>query len=275
MQAVRISTSQDKAKAVLSAALNSTAIVGACLALALGAPANAQPVSGLAQLTGSIEQDQHALGDAREKQDELKTANEKDMKVYDSYATSEKGVEAQEEQLAAPMAADLKRREDSANGIVDNYNGECAANRVGPLQPGPYQRCVSLKAQVSATVSAIRAQIQTDRQNFLNEKIAPLERIRAQQTAAMNQIAERMKLRFADWQKWKDTADALQHRIDENRAALVAACAGADARAATNPGDSSALEAMHYCHSIGWDGASRTLPPLGTPHRPFAVTPNG
>jgi len=206
---------------------------------------------------------QGAIGTLQNQQRDLATANDADMKVYNSYNDSNKELDQRMKAISEAFKADASARIKNANSIVENWDNECAIDRVGPLPDAQYERCARLKPEVQRTAQSIRDQVKRDSDEIDRTKIAPLVDTRRRQERAMSEISERTKERLDVIEKMNGEIEELRTKLQNLRRQLAANCAAHETE-----------EDVQVCTTVGWNAANSTLPPLEYIRPPLSAGPN-
>jgi hypothetical protein len=219
----------------------------------------------IASLVEQMRVGQAERSSLKSQEDELTDQSETNLKEMNAYKSSLGQLEAEKKSKIenSPVMKDAKRRLRATDDMVEEWNRTYAKDRVGLLPEGTYNEGVRRRAEVERTVNAIRADVTRSVENFQRTQIAPIEAIQARQQKAINELAERIKQRFATWQQLKEKSDALEAKLQSIRAALVDGCKSA-----------TTIESLKYCSSIGWDNMRKDLPPLANIRAPFEIRAN-
>jgi hypothetical protein len=213
-------------------------------------------------LLRSMAQDQKTLQDTELEQAELVRLNEQDTKLHKTYKDNHDELEGRVRRVRKNLDDYAAPRRTERNRLIDGWNNQCSSKIVGALPKERYEACGRQRAQIEPRVSALKAEIERAAENA-DREIKPLRSAQQRQKAEMDQITARTRQRFDAWQKGKVKVDQLKARLAQTRLQLVDACSKAGT-----------LEALKHCNSIGWDGANKTLPPLGNIRPPFSATRN-
>lgn len=219
----------------------------------------------IASLVNQMRTGQAELSALKSEQNDLTAQSESNLKELNAYKSSFGQLEAEKKAAIAnsPALKDAKRRLQSADDMVEEWNKLYAKDRVGLLDEATYNEGARRKPQVERTVNAIRADVKSGIAKFYEAQIAPIEATQKKQQKAMDELAARIKSRFTKWETLKEKSDALETKLKSVRTALVEGCKSA-----------TSLESLKYCSSIGWDNMRKDLPPLENIRPPFVVTPN-
>lgn len=251
-------------------------VVAVIIAAGLSSSAFAQNLKGvqdpkdaadLKSLLQTFAQGQEKLGIAEKQQPkeaELVQQNEADMKSYRAYADNHQQQETRITAITDKFSAEVvPSRRKQHNEIVQNWNRQCDKNIVGLLSEAEFQRCEALRAQMEQILRAIKQSLENDWAALQRTQIAPLRAIQSEQQIGMDETSERMKQRFAAWNRQKQITEKTRADLEIVRAQIITACLEARSK-----------EALHLCESVGWDGANKTLPPLKNIRAPVAATSN-
>lgn len=217
----------------------------------------------VASLVERMRTGQTELAGLTPQMESLTSLQERDLKERKLYDENFGQMEARKKALIATFRSDADRRLKSANDMVEDWNRQCAKDRVGELSKGAYDACAARRAQVGPVVSGIREGVKRDADVYFKNNIAPIIDVQKRQLQGMNDISTRMKERFKAWEALKAKSDALKAELMRIRTVLVDSCKTAKT-----------MESLKHCHSVGWDGARQDLPPLTNIMPPNRVTPN-
>lgn len=212
--------------------------------LMLSGPAAAQAsdAAEIAQLAEAKKSTELSLPALQQQLDEPTQQNERLMKEYKLY-------DEQVKNRVGPMAKAYETKVSAHNDRVKRSDAEIARHNsgcTGTLPKPQYDKCASERPTLQRIVNennASKARLDSEKTAVLNE--------RSKYSTAMEKLSAQMKSNFALWQQRKKTYDETVQKIARYRQRLVDLCAKA-----------STPEALKHCHSIGWDGARRDLPPL-------------
>jgi chromosome segregation ATPase len=235
----------------------------------------AQPVAAdeARTLVDTIVSGQAELGEARRQLEDLDRVREDDRRAHAPLQQTLQQTQRQIDDIERPAATARNRRLAGANQLVENWNAECALDRVGRLPKAAYERCARLRPEVQRTVDAIRGDVA--RQKGESERtLAPLRRRERELRAAIGQADRRAADRSAQIAGLREGMRQREARLEETRRRLHRVCDEATNRRNSNAPSGDWREALHHCNSVRWDATKRTLPPLLEIRRPFSVTPN-
>jgi hypothetical protein len=236
-------------------------ITGLAIAIATGiSPAWADdPASLIEQMrTGQIQ-----LSALTSQEEDLTAKSERDLREFNVYLDNFGQLEAQKKAKLDSFAKSVEPRAKAANGIVEEWNSQCAEERVGKLEEAAFNACETRKAEIKPVVDGIRSSIHRDADAYSKKEIAPIEAIQQKQKKAMDETSLRIKDRFTTWQGLKSKSDALTAELERIRTVLVEKCT-----------HTTTDEELRHCYSIGWDGARQDLPPLKNIRPPFSMKPD-
>jgi uncharacterized protein YhaN len=215
-----------------------------------------------ADLMAQIDIKNTELGQALKEEDRLTSENENDFKAYKAYSDSHAQLDKQARAIVDAFKANTERQSTYRNGLVENWNAQCAKDRVGSLPEAQYNACLSSGAEVDRVVAGIDADMERQRAQAQRD-LQPLVDAGTRQENEMAAIDARMKARFASWQKFKDAENRIRSEVNVLYQELQRQCALQET-----------IEDVRYCASLGFDGTSRTLPPLTKIRPSFSATPN-
>lgn len=213
-------------------------------------------------LLRSMASDQQELQQTQLQQSELVRLNEQDQGLHKTYKDNYQELDGRVRRVKKARDEYVEPRQAERNRLVDGWNNHCSAKIVGALPKERYEACGRERAQIEPRTNELSRQIEQAYANAKREA-DPLISAMERQASEMDKIADRMKSRFDAWQRGKVKVDQLKAKLEQTRLQLVDACSHAGGG-----------EALKHCHSIGWDGANRTLPPLSNIRPTFAATRN-
>jgi hypothetical protein len=229
------------------------------LCLLLPAAARADDVEALLR---SLASDQQELAQTQLQQSERVRLNEQDMGLHKTYKDNFGELEGRVRRVRKTRDDYVAPRQAERSGLVNGWNSRCSAQAVGALPKERYEACERERAQIEPKVNALQNAVDQAYANAKREA-DPLVGAMERQKAEMDKINARTRQRFDAWQQDKVKVDRLKAKLEQTRLQLVSACDKPQSK-----------EALKHCHSIGWDGANKTLPPLGNIRSPFAATRN-
>jgi hypothetical protein len=233
------------------------------IAFSLLLPAAAAAQDDVESLLRSMATDQEELRQKELAQSELVRLNEQDTRLHKTYADNHGEIEGRVRRVRKSRDDYVAPRQTERNNLVNGWNGRCSAQSVGALPKERYEACGRERAQIEPRVNDLKNQIDQAYANAKREA-EPLISAMQRQKTEMDSIVARTRQRLDTWTQNKVKVDQLRAKLQQTRQQLVTAC-----------GDSRLSDtALKHCHSIGWDGASKTLPPLGNIRSPFAATRN-
>ena len=230
------------------------------LGLLLPAVAAAEEVPALLQ---SLANGQQELSQMQLQQDELVRLNKQDTELHKTYLDNYRELEGRVRRVRKNRDDYVEPRQAERNNLVNGWNSRCSSQSVGALPKAQYEACGRERAQIEPRVNSLKADMDRAYADAKREA-DPLVNAMQRQKDEMDRINVRTRQRFDTWQQNKVKLDQLRTRLAQTRQQLVNACADPKL---TNEG-------LKHCHSVGWDGAKGTLPPLTEIRPPFQATRN-
>lgn len=198
-----------------------------------------------------------ALLDA--KMDVLLDDNERLFKEYKLLQENSKEVLAAVEQkksafLNAEVIPYKKQKQAQMDAIAEDYNSNCAEDRVGKLPQGQYDACQSWKQRAGTQIVQIKQEGEQHLKNITSafdaKEIAPVNNILARQYTRIQQINDMMKANFSLWENVKASNVKMRKHINMLEGMIRNQCTNATP------------QTLKWCNSVEWDGASKKLKPL-------------
>lgn len=190
---------------------------------------------------------------------DLTSTNETLLKEYKVLAENNKQVLAEFEQTKTNFVTNVinpyrKQKQAEMDGVAEQYNRNCAKERVGDLPRSQYDRCVAWQNSAATQIEAIKKEgeqhIKGLADKFDSTETKHTNDIINRQNVRINQINSMIKANFATWENVKASNVKLRKHIDVLEGMLRNKCTNAQP------------QTMKWCNSISWDGASKKLKPL-------------
>lgn len=218
--------------------------------------------NGLVPLPGLVEDlktslNEVALLDA--KMDVLVDDNERLLKEYKVLSENNKEVlNAFEQKRSAFVNTELlpyqKQKQSQMDAIAEDYNSNCAEDRVGKLPQHQYDKCQIWQRQAGAQIIQIKQEgdkhLKTIADAFDAREVASTNDILVRQRARIQQINDTMKANFATWENVQASNKKMRKHVEMLEGMIRNKC--------TNP----TPQTLKWCNSVQWDGASKKLKPL-------------
>jgi hypothetical protein len=151
----------------------------------------------------------------------------------------------------------LGPRQRSYNESVANYAGRCLGRR---LSPAEFSKCSSEKAELDTRKAETERWWESYAARWNEEHVGPANSVIAKQNTRLREIDAQIKANFSAFTEAQDRSLALRKRIVEIESIFRARCKAAPGAA----NGFTAAEALRWCHSVNWDGASTRLTPMYT-----------
>lgn len=120
----------------------------------------------LAPLVDRMRTGQAELSGMNSQLESLTGQNERDLKERTAYYENFGQMETRKKALIATFRTDADRRLKSANDMVEDWNRQCAKDRVGELSKTAFDACAARRGQIEPTVSGIRQGVKRDADEY-------------------------------------------------------------------------------------------------------------
>lgn len=236
-----------------------------CAAAAFSAAAAAQDLNALlAEYTkGSAE-----LGTVEKRAEELVQEHKRDEGQLQDLERNHDVAVQQIETIQQQFQENARQQLGYANQIVENWNSQCAVDRVGALEPAAYDRCAAMRADAEGESQRIQNVVR-QQEDDVRYQIEPfIERAR-QEEALIQELVTQSQRRQAEFDKLKEAADRIVSRLTQIEAQVSKDC--------TTGVHDTEIELMSFCASLGFDRAMNnpgSFSDVPLQPRPFSATPN-
>ena len=235
-------------------------------ALIVAAGLSAAAAQDIGALIAEYTKGQTELGQVEKRAEELVQEHKSDERAYQSHIDKQNQLETRIEEVTRNFEEHAAREVARSNQIVENWNSQCAEDRVGALEEAAYNRCEGLRSGVVAQSENIRISVEREGEHIQQTQINPLYDLIEREQAAINEIALRSEQRQAEFERLKEASERIARRLEQVQSQLGSECPSA-------PTD----ELASFCSSLGFDRAASNPGQFSdSPLQPapFSATPN-